>query len=148
MKDQASIQTAMGNPKLIFDSIATGARSSEEILRYLDKFGIEWFVTEGGDLMIKSWTVAAQDFVTPEQAANIRSNRATTEYSDDLDWLSQNLEVVRRQFSNKWIAICENRIVGSSTSIPELMAQVGQFDKPLITFIPAEPTTWVSTYVC
>jgi hypothetical protein len=148
MNNQASLQTAMANPEAIYDSITTGAKSSEEILRSLDKFGIEWFVTEGGDLMIKSWTVAAQDFVTPEQAANIRSNRPSTECSDDLDWLSQNLEGVREQFSNKWIAICEKRIVGSSTGIPELMAQVGQFDKPLITFIPAEPTTWVSTYVC
>lgn len=148
MNGQISLQAAIVDPKLIYDSISTGAKSSEEILRSLDKFGIEWFVTEGGDLMIKSWTVAAQKFVSPEQAADIRSIRPLAECGDELDWLSQNLEGVREQFSNEWIAICENRIVGSSASIAELMSQVVQFDKPLITFIPAEPTTWVSTYAC
>lgn len=146
MNNQSVVQETVGTPKVFVLSTISGSKTPEETLQSLDKYGIERFVSEEGKLMIKSWTVAADDFVTPEQAAIIRSNTPSSECRDDLDWLSKNLESVREEFGNRWIAIYENRVVGSATKLPELMSQVEKFDKPLITFIPSEPTTWISTY--
>ncbi len=146
MNTQSSFQTEIGNRSLFIEQIISGSGSPEEVLKSLEKFGFEWHISEEGHSKIKSWTVAAEGFVTPAQAADIRASKPVNECGDDLDWLSKNLENVRAEFGNKWIAICENKIVGSSTSLPELIVQVEQFDKPLITFMTADQSTWTSIY--
>jgi len=146
MNNISAVQEVIGGLKLNIESGASGSKPPEEILRSLDKYDIEWYVSEGGDLWIRSWTVVAEKFVTPEQATVIRAERPSPEGRDDLDWLSKNLEDVKREFANRWIAVCESRVVGSAPNILELLEQVRAFEKPLITFISPEPTTWISTY--
>ncbi|MGA2466205.1 MAG: DUF5678 domain-containing protein [Thermodesulfobacteriota bacterium] len=118
----------------------------EETLEMLDKIGLEPFVTEEGGLLVRIWTIAAEDFVPREQAAIIRTKRATPEQSDDLDWLSKNLAVIREQYAGKWIAVYEGAVIDHAPALPELLDRISKFDRPLITFIPAEPITWTFTY--
>ena len=118
----------------------------EETLEMLDKSGLEPFVTEEGGLLVRIWTIAAEDFVPREQAAIIRAKRATPEQSDDLDWLSKNLAVIRGQYAGKWIAVYEGAVIDHAPALPELLDRISKFDRPLITFIPAEPITWTFTY--
>jgi hypothetical protein len=146
MNTNSVAQEMMGGLKLKIASGTSASKSPEEILRALDKYGIEWYVSEEADLLIKSWTVVAEKFVGPEEATVIRAKRPSPECKDDLDWLCKNLEGVKREFLNRWIAVCKNRVVGSAVNVLELMEQVKQFEKPLITFIPGEPPIWKFTY--
>lgn len=127
-------------------SISSGAKAPQEVLESLTKFNIDWYVTEEGTPMIRYWQVAAEGFVSPGQAAEIRLTRQAPEQSDELDWLSKNLESIRQDYRGKWVAIYENRIVAAATDLPSLMSQISQFDKPFITFIPAEQIIWNFTY--
>ena len=51
--------------------------------------------------MIKYWQIGAEDFVSPEQAAIIRSDRPSPEQGDELDWLSKNLANVCGPYSGQ-----------------------------------------------
>ena len=130
----------------VIASISTGTKSPEELLDALTRFGVEWYITEEGTLMIKYWQIGAEGFVSPERAGIIRSFRPIPEHSDQLDWLGKNLENIRRDFAGKWIAIYDSRIVGTAHNLAELMAQLVEFDGPFITFISAEPILWTFTY--
>jgi hypothetical protein len=134
------------SPGAVIASISTGTKSPEELLDALTRFGVEWYVTEEGTLMIKYWQVGAEGFVSPEQAGIIRSFRPIPGHSDQLDWLGKNLENIHRDYAGKWIAIYDNRIVGTARNLPDLMAQLAEFDGPFITFIPSEPIVWTFTY--
>lgn len=134
--------------KNIFDSILSGAKSPEETLENLDKFGIDWYVTEEGDLMIRYWQIGAEDFMPPESAAIIRSTGSAPGQSDELDWLSKNLQNIRAQYGGQWVAIHGNEILAASANLPDLMDQIPGVDRPLITQIPADPVVWTSTYAC
>jgi len=125
---------------------ASGKKSPGESLETLDKIGIEWYVTEEGTLMIKYWQIGAEDFVPSEQAAIIRSDRPSPEQGDELDWLSKNLPNVRGRYGGQWVAVYNNEIVAAAPDLPDLIRQIGGFDRPLITFIPAEPVVWTFTY--
>ena len=127
-------------------STSSGAKSPHEVLEALTKFNIDWYVTEKGTLMIRYWQVAAEGFVSPEQAAAIRLARQSPEQSDELDWLSKNLDSIRRDYAGRWVAIYENRIVAASDELPNLMNKITQFEKPFITFIPADQIVWTFTY--
>ena len=132
--------------KDIIESTSTGAKSSQEVLDALTRFGIEWHLSEEGTLWIKTWQTVADGFVSPEQAAIIRTTRQSPEQSDELDWLSKNLQSIRQDYAGQWIAICGNRIVSAATDLPNLMSQIAQFDKPFITFIPSDQIVWTLTY--
>lgn len=134
------------NLKSIVKSASTGAKSSEEVLENLHKFGVEWHVTEEGTLMIRYWQVGAENFVHPEQAAIIRTRRPFPKQGDKLDWLSKNLQNIHKEYGGQWIAVYENEIVAKSSNLPDLMTQITEFDSPLITFIPVEPVVWTFTY--
>lgn len=124
----------------------SGTKSPEEFLETLDKFEIEWHVTEKGTLMIKYWQIGAEDFVPPEQAAVIRFDRPSPEHGDELDWLSKNLPNVRGRYSGQWVAVYINEIVAAAPVLSDLIRQIGGFDRPLITFIPVDPVVWTFTY--
>ena len=149
---KSSIQTynEVESQKTVVTSIfASGAKSPEsleEFLSALDKFGIEWFVTEKGTLMIKYWQIGAEDFVSPEQTAIIRSDRPSPEQGDELNWLSKNLQNIRGRYGGLWVAVYNNEIIAAAPDLPDLIRQIGGFDRPLITFIPAEPVVWTFTY--
>lgn len=134
---------------IVTSVVSRGAKSPEEALNFLerlDRIGIESFVTEAGDLLIRYWTIGAQGFVNPEHAAVIRSKRPSPEQTDKLDWLSKNLANIRRQYEGQWIAIYGNQVVAASPNLPDLINQVTEFDRPLVTFIPQEPVVWTFTY--
>lgn len=63
-----------------------------------------------------------------------------------LDWLSRNLQNIREQYGGQWIAIYNNEIAAAAVSLPDLMTQITELDKPFITFIPTEPVLWTFTY--
>jgi hypothetical protein len=137
----------IGGLKVFVTSVSTGAKSPEEILEALGKYGIEWHLTEEGTLMIRYWQVAAEGFVSPEKAAVIRSRTSPPGQGSELDWLSKNLQRVREEYGGQWVAVYDDRIVAADRNLSNLMTQIGEFDKPLITFIPSEPTVWTFTYV-
>ena len=133
----------------VTSATATGAKSPEEALDTLDrldKSGIESFVTEEGDLWIRYWTIAAEDFVSPEHAVIIRSRRPSPEGTDKIDWLSKNLTDIRRRYGGQWVAVYGDAIVAAAPNLVDLMNQITEFDRPLITFIPTAPVLWTFTY--
>lgn len=136
-----------GELKTFLTQVSTGAKSPEEILEALGKYGIEWYLTEEGTLMIRYWQVGAEGFVFPEKAGVIRSRTSSPGQGNELDWLSKNLQRVREQYGGEWIAVYDDRIVAADRNLSDLMNQISEFDKPLITFIPLEPTVWAFTYV-
>ena len=137
----------IGGLKGFVTSVSTGAKSPEEVLEALGKYGIEWYLTEEGTLMIRYWQFAAEGFVSPEKAAVIRSRTSSPGQGSELDWLSKNLQRVREEYGGQWVAVYDDRIVAADRNLSNLMTQIGEFDKPLITFIPSEPTVWTFTYV-
>ncbi|MBM4276046.1 MAG: hypothetical protein FJ134_16545 [Deltaproteobacteria bacterium] len=127
------------------ESVSTGAKSAEEILAHLDKIGLECYVTEKRDLAVKCWQII-EGFVSEEYAGIIRSSQSSPMEGDEMDWLSKNLQTIQKKYAGQWIGIGDNEIVGSAPSLQELLILIIDKDKPLITFIPAEPTVWTFTY--
>ncbi len=135
----------IGKLRGTIDVVSTSASSAEEIMAHLDKIGMEPFVTEKGDLVIKCWQII-EGFVSEEHAAVIRANRSSTAEGSEMDWLSENLQSIQEIYAGQWIGIADNEIVASSPTLPELLTLIGDIDKPFVTFIPAEPVVWTFTY--
>jgi hypothetical protein len=130
-------------------SASTQGATGDEVLDYLDKMKIDWYVSEEGSLVLRYWQIGADTFVPPEKAAIIRSTKSSSEQVDNLDWLNKNLDKIRESHSGKWIAIHKNAIVASGPNMPGVLSQLGQLagiDKPLITYIPEEPILWTFAY--
>jgi hypothetical protein len=136
----------IGDFKSVIESLSIEAQSPTELLSALDRRGIESYVTEEGHLMIRYWQIGAEDFVPPEQASIIRTSRRPTDQGDNMDWLSKNLQTICQEYGGKWVAVYNERIVASSFTLPDLMNQIEEYDRPLITLIPAEPVIWKFTY--
>jgi hydroxymethylpyrimidine pyrophosphatase-like HAD family hydrolase len=130
----------------VLRSIISSGKPPEEVLSTLDQWGIDWYVTEGGSLMIKSWQVAAEDFVDPQKASEIRSARPLDNDSKQLEWLSKNLERLRDHYGSTWIAIHDEKVVADGRTVSELMEKIKGVDRPFITFIPSEPIVWTLAY--
>ncbi len=130
----------------IIASTSNGSKTPEEALKALTKIGVDCYVTREGTLMLSYWQVGTTGFVSREKAGIIRSTRESPERSDELDWLSENLESIHQDYAGQWVAIFENRIVASANDLPSLMNQITQLDKPFITFIPADEIVWNFAY--
>jgi len=146
MKLSATTFEKIGDFKSVIESMSIEAQSPTELLSALDRIGIESYVTEEGHLMIRYWQIGAEDFVPPEQASIIRTSRHLTDQGDNMDWLSKNLQTICEEYGGKWVAVYNERIVASSSTLPDLMNQIEEYDRPLITLIPAEPVIWTFTY--
>jgi len=146
MKLSATTFEEVGDLKAVIESITIEAQSPAEVLYALDNLGIESYLTEEGHLMIRYWQIGAEDFVPAEQASIIRTSRPLPDQSDNMDWLSKNLQTIRREYGGKWVAVYDERVVASASNLPDLMTQIVEYDRPLITFIPAEPVVWTFTY--
>ena len=150
MREPVTTYDKFGESKTtITSAAASGAKSPEEALDTLNKLGragVESFVTEEGDLWIRYWTIAAKGFVFPEHAAIIRSKRPSPEGTDKIDWLSKNLTDIRRRYGGQWVAVYGDAIVAAAPNLVDLMNQITEFDRPLITFIPTAPVLWTFTY--
>ena len=146
MKLSATTFEKIGDFKSVIESMSIEAQSPTELLSALDRIGIESYVTEEGHLIIRYWQIGAEDFVPPEQASIIRTSRHLPDQGDNMDWLSKNLQTIRQEYGGKWGAVYNERIVASSSTLPDLMNQIEEYDRPLITLIPAEPVIWTFTY--
>lgn len=146
MKLSTTTFEEVGDLKSVIESMTIEAQSPAVVLSALDKLGIESYVTEEGHLMIRYWQIGAEDFVTPEQSSIIRTSRSLPDQVDNMDWLSKNLQTIRREYGGKWVAIYDERVVASASILPDLMTQIAEYDRPLITLIPAEPVIWTFTY--
>lgn len=137
-----------GATKKILESIVTSGLPSEEILKRLDSYGINWYVIEKGDLMIRYWQIGAEDFLPPEQIARIRENQTVPPEASALEWLSAQLREIKARYSDRWIAIIDNQIVADAENLPSLLQKVhnAQIVNPFITFIPEEPIIWATAY--
>ncbi|MFQ5914132.1 MAG: DUF5678 domain-containing protein [Nitrospinota bacterium] len=134
--------------KEIVESFLTSGFSPEETLKQLDSLGIEWFLTQQGDLMIKCWQVGTSDFVSPGEVTNLQGDESTLSEADALDWLSANLEDLMTNYAGQWIAIIEDKVVAYSRDLADLMKKIRESGvrNPLITQIPEGPIVWETAY--
>ena len=146
MKISVNTYEVAENANSILKSELTSSMSPEEVIGSLKRLGFDSYVTEKGDLMIRYWQIGAEDFVSPEQAAIIRIGQPSSDKFDMIEWLSNNLQNIRKEHGGQWIAINRDEIIASSLNLSELMNQITGYDKPLVTFIPAEPVIWNFTY--
>jgi len=129
-------------------SAVTGSRSPEETLQQLDSYGVDWYLTEEGHLMIRYWQIGAEGFVSPEQVGTIIAGRTIPTEGPALEWVSRNLEVLRQQYAGQWIAITGNQVVAHAQSLSDLLPQLSApgAERPFVTQIPAAPIVWHTTY--
>lgn len=136
-----------GATKLILESVATSGLSPEEILQRLDSYGVEWYLTGQGDLMIKYWQVGAEGFVPPERVGTIRMGPVPAE-GNSLEWVSRHLAELRQRHAGQWVAVVGEQVAAAAPTLPQLLERVGELgiDRPFLTEIPAGPITWITTY--
>ena len=140
---------SLGAPtKEFVESVITGSLSPERILEQLDRYGIDWYLTEAGDLMIKYWQVGAEDFLPIEHVARIREGRAVPREASALEWLSKHLGDLRVRYGGQWIAVVDNEVVAASGNLADLLQQVRDLgvDRPFVTEIPARALIWATAY--
>ena len=140
---------AVGGPtKEIVESVATSNLPPEEILKRLDSYGIDWYLTGAGDLMLRYWQVGVEDFVPREHVGRIREGRMVPREASALEWLSRHLHDLRAKYAGQWIAVVDNQVVAASTSLPGLLQQVRDsgMENPFITEIPTKPLIWTTAY--
>jgi len=137
-----------GATKKILESVVTSGLPPEEILKRLDSYGIQWYVTEKGDLMVRYWQIGAEDFVPVERMARIRESQTVPAEASALEWLSGHLREVKADYADRWIAIIDNEVVADAESLPALLQKVhdARIENPFVTFIPAEPIIWSTAY--
>ena len=137
-----------GQTKEIIESIVTRSLPPDEVLKRLDHYGIEWYVTEEGGLMLRYWQVGAEDFVPVEHVARIREGRPAPQEASALEWVSQHLPDLRAAYAGRWIAIANGEVIASAASLSELLEQTrgAGAEKPFITEIPAGPIVWNTAY--
>ena len=134
--------------KEIVESLVTSSLAPEEILSRLDSYGIEWYLTEKGDLMIKYWQVGAQDFAPVEHIGRIREGQTVPREANMLEWLSDHLRDLQINYAGQWIAVVHNQVLAASNDLPDLLQQIRSsgIEHPFITQIPARRVIWTTTY--
>lgn len=132
----------------IIESAVTSGLTPEETLRHLESAGIEWYVSDQGDLMIRYWQVAAEGFVSPEHVGRIQMGQAAPKEADSLEWVSRHLDELRRRHAGQWIAVVQDRIMASAPNLAGLLDQLrtAGVEHPFVTQIPAGPITWITAY--
>ena len=132
----------------ILDFAVTSGRPPEEIFRQLDLYGIHWYVTDQGDLLIRSWQVAAEEFVPAEKVAEVRQSQTVPNDADALEWVSTNLEQLTSEYAGSWIAVSNNAVAAASINLHELLSriQAQSIQNPIITRVPEAPIIWETAY--
>jgi hypothetical protein len=143
------VSFAVGGPtKEIIESVGTSSLPPEEVLKQFDSYGIEWYLTETGDLMIRYWQVGAEDFVPAEHVARIREGRTVPPEASALEWLSRHLTDLKTRYPGQWIAVVNNQVVAASGNLAGLLQVIRDsgIENPFITEIPAGPLIWTTAY--
>ena len=137
-----------GPTKEIVESVVTSSLPPEELLERLDSYGVEWYLTEEGDLMIRYWQVGAEDSLPPEHIGRIQEGRTVPREASMLEWLSRHLHDLRTRYAGQWIAVGEDQVVAASSNLADLLQQVRDsgIEHPFITEIPAGPVIWTTAY--
>ena len=137
-----------GATKSIIDSIVASGLPPEQVVARLDSYGIDWYVTEKGDLMIRYWQIGAEDFVPIERVGTIRENQAVPREANPLEWLSSRLSEIKGRYGNRWIAIVDHCVIADADNLPNLLQKIQetQIQNPFVTFIPGEPVVWNTAY--
>jgi hypothetical protein len=132
----------------LIESVVTGGTSPAEILKQLTSCGIEWHLTEKGDLMIKYWRVGAESFAPAEHVARLREGGKMYDETNALEWVSSHLSELRREYAGKWLAVVDGRVAAASDNLPALlqMLEAEGIERPFITEIPAQPIVWATAY--
>jgi hypothetical protein len=140
------VTTTADVTKAIIASSVAADSGYRQVLAQLESLGVEWFVTNQGDLMVKSWQVVSEGFVSPGEVPFI-GQHAPPE-ADPLNWVSAHLEELRAQYPGQWIAVVGNQIQAAAPTLPALLALVNAqgIQSPFVTQIPAGDITWNLTY--
>jgi Family of unknown function (DUF5678) len=141
-----AVGTGSNLKRLIQLAVTSG--NPEEILRNLDRFGIDWYLTEQGDLMIRYWQVGAEGLIAPERVATIQRGRNRPREGSALEWVSEHLDVLRIQYGGRWIAVVGDHVVADTATLPELLHQISQaaVEHPFITQVPEGAVIWNTTF--
>ncbi|HPC03420.1 MAG TPA: DUF5678 domain-containing protein [Syntrophales bacterium] len=144
-----SISSVTDVAKIILESTSISSSTPESILKQFDTYGIEWHLTEKGDLFIKSWCIAAENFVPPEYVMELRNISESHSEANSLDWVSKHLSELTENYPGKWIAVKNGLVVADSDNVISLMKQLHDqsIESPFITKIPIQPVVWETTYV-
>jgi len=136
-----------GDTKRILGAAVTSGQPPEEVLGQLDRYGVEWYLAERGDLMFDAWQVGAEKVVAPEQVPALQTATPPPQ-ANALDWVSHNLAELRQQYAGQWVAILGEEVAVSAPTLQELLDRIGRLaiNRPFITQIPAEQITWITTY--
>ncbi len=132
----------------IVETVMTGSRSHEEILRRLKECDIECYITEEGDLMIKYWQVGAEGFVPAGRVAELRARNPATSGAEALEWVSKHLSELQARHGGKWVAVADGAVLASADDLPSLMVVLEDIDvdSPFVTQIPPGPIVWHTLY--
>lgn len=144
----ATTQNATSVPTDFPVAEVTGGGTPEEVIDALNEYGVSWHLTQGGELWIRSWSIAAEDFAPPEDVPALRAENPAEHAIDDLDWVSRNLNQLRDQYGGQWIAVMDGAVIASNPLLPGLVAQLEEqdVDGPFITQVPAEDVVWETAY--
>ena len=142
------ISFPVGDTLKILESTVTSGRPRQEILQQLDSIGVEWYVTDQGSLWVRSWQVAAKDFIPIESVAEVRQGHTIPNDADALEWVSANLEHLTREYAGNWIAVSNNSVAAASTTLQELLCliEAQSIHDPFLTQVPKGPITWNMAY--
>lgn len=141
--------TTVGGPRKSFiESIPTSGLAPEEVIKHLNSFDIDWWLSDSGDLFIRYWQVGAEDFVPVERVAEVRTGKLPPPEADKLEWVSKQLDTLRASYAGKWVAITDDGVSASASDLGELMSILDDegIDQPLVTQIPEGPIIWNTAY--
>lgn len=145
------VQSAsIGEPfKRFLESIPTSSVDPSEIVERLNSLDIEWWITDSGDLFIRYWQLGAEDFMPPEHVALVRAGQMPSPQADKLEWVSQQLDMLRAAHTGQWVAITDDGVVASAPDLAQLLTEIDALDadvEPFVTQIPEEAPIWNMTY--
>jgi DNA-binding transcriptional LysR family regulator len=119
----------------------TSGGSTDVLLGWRTELGIEHYVTQAGDLMVRVWQVGSENFVSSEEAARLREllGADPPKEIDALEWVSRNLARLKRDYPGRWIAVAQGRVVAEGATAAELLSAVeaGGIERPFVTQIPS-----------
>ena len=144
---QLSFTVGESSKTMLEFALASG-RPPDEILRQLDSIGIEWYVTNQGDLSIKAWQIATENFIPAERVDEIRQGHVIPDDADSLEWVSANLEYLSREYAGSWIAVNDNMVVAASKNLANLLSSIEtqQIQNPFLTQVPDGPIIWETAF--
>lgn len=148
MADIHSSTTVGGFLKSFIESIPTSRLKPQEVIKRLDSFDIDWWISDSGDLFIRYWQIGAEDFVPIERVAEVRAGKLPPVDIDKLEWVSSQLDALRASYAGKWVAITESGVIASAPDLEDLLSALAEesAEQPFVTQIPEEPIVWNMTY--